>query len=65
MDLDPATKPTLTVTETAEALGVSRGSAFSAVHRGEIPSFRIGRRIVVPTAAVRRLLALEDSPGRD
>jgi hypothetical protein len=31
------------------------------VATGEIPSIRIGRRIVVPTAALLRLLAVEES----
>ena len=48
---------TLTVDEAAEALGVSRSTAYSLVQRGELPSVRLGRRIVVPA---RRLLALLD-----
>ena len=57
---DPAVRPTLTVEEASEALGVSRTSAYEAVRNGEIPSIKIGRRVVVPTAALRRLLALDD-----
>jgi excisionase family DNA binding protein len=41
-------RPTLTVDETAELLGISRGLAFQAVRRGELPSVRVGRRILVP-----------------
>lgn len=37
-------------------LGVSRSSAYKAVENGEIPAIRVGRRIVVPTAALRRML---------
>jgi excisionase family DNA binding protein len=48
---------TLTVDEAAELLGVSRSTAYSLVRQGELPSLRLGRRIVVP---VRRLLALLD-----
>jgi excisionase family DNA binding protein len=43
----------------AKALGLSRAAAYNAVQTGEIPSIRIGRRIVVPTAAVRRMLQLD------
>lgn len=50
----------MTVEEAGEALGISRGSAYEAARRGEIPTVRIGRRLVVPTAALRRLLALDD-----
>lgn len=49
-------RPTLTVPECASVLGVSRDVAYEAVRRGEIPSLRLGRRIVVPTAALRRML---------
>jgi excisionase family DNA binding protein len=49
-------KLTLTVEEVAKALHVSRTLAFQAVHRGEIPSIRVGRRILVPRAALERML---------
>ena len=44
----------LTVTEVAAALGISRAHAYELVARGDLPSLRLGRRIVVP----RRELAL-------
>lgn len=47
---------TLTVEEAAETLGISRAFAYEAVGRGEIPSIRIGRRILVPKAALDKLL---------
>ena len=49
-------KPTLTVEETAKLLGISRGLAFQAVARGDIPSIRIGRRILIPAARLHALL---------
>ncbi|MDP2292975.1 MAG: helix-turn-helix domain-containing protein [Actinomycetota bacterium] len=55
---DPDTKPTLTVQEVARILGIARASAFRAIEAGEIPSIRVGRRILVPTAALRTLLQL-------
>jgi excisionase family DNA binding protein len=45
-----------TVDEAAQLLGISRSFAYEAVQRGDIPSMRIGRRILVPKAALRRLL---------
>ncbi len=48
---------TWTVEEAAVALGVSRAFAYDAVRRGEIPAIRIGRRILVPRAALGDLLA--------
>jgi excisionase family DNA binding protein len=59
---DPVEQPVMTVDEVAELLSISRASAYEGVKTGEIPSIRIGRRIVVPTAAVRRMLRL-DSGG--
>lgn len=50
---------TLTVEEAAEILGLSRAFAYEAVRRGEIPSIRIGRRVLVPKAALNRLLSGE------
>jgi excisionase family DNA binding protein len=49
---------TMTVEEASEAMGISRSLAYELVRRGEIPSLRLGRRIVVPVRA------LEDLVGR-
>jgi len=54
------TKRTLTVDEAAKILGISRCSAFQAVHRNEIPHLRIGRRILVPLAGLENLLNIYD-----
>ena len=45
-----------TVEEAAQLLGISRSFAYEAVQRGDIPSMRIGRRILVPKAALQKLL---------
>lgn len=50
-------RKTLTVTEAATCLGVSRHFAYQAVREGSIPSIRIGRRILIPTQAFEQLLA--------
>lgn len=57
---DPREYPTLSVEEAARILGLGRASGYEAVRRGDIPSIRIGRRLLVPTAALRRLLHVED-----
>jgi len=46
----------VTVNETAVMLGISRGAAYEAVRRKEIPTIRIGRRLLVPLAALERML---------
>lgn len=48
---------TLTIEEAAEALGVARMTAYQAANRGEIPTIRIGRRLLVPRAAFEKMLA--------
>jgi excisionase family DNA binding protein len=45
------------VTEAAKLLGISRASAFQAVEHGEVTHVRIGRRILVPKAALDKMLA--------
>jgi len=47
---------TMTVQETAEALGISRNTAYELVHQGHIPSVRLGRRLLVPKQALHAWL---------
>jgi excisionase family DNA binding protein len=61
--LDSAAKPTLSVDEFAAVTGISRSTAFAAVHNGEVPSMRFGKRIRIPTAAVRAMLELDSHGG--
>jgi excisionase family DNA binding protein len=48
-------RATITVEEAAHYLGIGRSAAYEAVRRHEIPSLRIGRRLVIP---VPRFLSL-------
>jgi excisionase family DNA binding protein len=50
-------KATMTVDQAAVYLGISRAFAFRMVSAGEIPSVRLGRRILVPRAALEQWLA--------
>lgn len=54
--------PTISVEEAGDILGVSRRSAYRAAARGEIPTLRIGRRLLVPTRRLMQLLGLEPHP---
>jgi excisionase family DNA binding protein len=51
-----AERLTLTVEEAASLLGISRAFAYESVHRRDIPSIRLGRRILVPREALIRLV---------
>jgi excisionase family DNA binding protein len=48
---------TVTVPEAARLLGIGRNSAYEAAHRGELPVVVIGKRLLVPVAALNRMLA--------
>jgi hypothetical protein len=56
---DPAQVPTVSVATAASWYGLGRSAGYEAAARGEIPTIRIGRRLVVPVAAVRRQLGLD------
>lgn len=53
---DPAERPTLTVTEMAEIIGVGRAKAYEMVKREQVPAIRAGRQILIPTHALREWL---------
>jgi excisionase family DNA binding protein len=55
-ELPKVRRKTLTVSEAAEALGVSRQQAYDAAKTGEIPTIKVGKRILVPVAAFNKLL---------
>jgi hypothetical protein len=44
------------VEETGRILGLSRASAFAAAARGEIPTIRVGRRLIVPRRGLEKML---------
>lgn len=49
-------RPTVSVEDAAIVRGVPRGTAYAAVRDGTIPSLRIGRRVLVPTARLVEML---------
>ena len=61
---DPRQQPTMTVTEAGEILGLAKGGTYDAIHRGDLPVLRIGRRLLIPTAGLYRLLQI-DAPAVD
>jgi excisionase family DNA binding protein len=46
----------LTVAEAADRLGISSDLAYDLVARSELPSLRLGRRIVIPRIALQELV---------
>lgn len=53
----PSDPLVLSVSEASSLLGISKDLGYELAARGELPTLRLGRRIVVPRA---RLLALLD-----
>ncbi len=49
-------KLTLSVEEAGRVLGIGRNKAYEAARTGQIPTIRIGKRILVPVAALERML---------
>jgi excisionase family DNA binding protein len=49
-------RKTYTVDEAGRLLGVGRNQAYEAAKRGEIPTIKIGKRLLVPRAALDRML---------
>jgi excisionase family DNA binding protein len=49
----------LSVAEAAAVLGVSKDAIYDAVRCHELPAIRIRRRILIPLAALERLMTAE------
>ncbi len=47
---------TVSVAEAAEMLGISKSAAYEYARTGELPTVRMGRRLLVPTKALEALL---------
>jgi excisionase family DNA binding protein len=44
------------VDEAAQILGISRASAYACAKSGDLPTIRMGNRLLVPEAALEKLL---------
>ncbi|MGY2027635.1 MULTISPECIES: helix-turn-helix domain-containing protein [Nocardia] len=56
-------QPTVSIDETAQALGVGRSTMYAAANSGELPVIRVRNRLRVPSAWVRQQLRLEHAPA--
>jgi hypothetical protein len=56
----PDERPTLPLwPDVARILSLGRSGVYAAAARGEIPTLKFGRRVAVPTAALRRMLGMD------
>lgn len=58
-----AGKGALNVDELASYLGISRTKAYELVHMSGFPKIRLGRRLLVPVAALEKWLVDEAMAG--
>jgi helix-turn-helix protein len=49
---------TTSVPDAGKLIGIGRNAAYEAARRGDIPTIKIGKRVVVPTALLKRMLGL-------
>jgi excisionase family DNA binding protein len=49
-------RATFSVDEAAKYLGLGRVATYEAVRKGEIPAVRVGKRWLVPKAALEKML---------
>ena len=54
---DPGARLAITIPEAGRLLGISRGLAYELARQGTIPTLRLGRRLVVPRAALEQMVA--------
>ena len=52
-------RATMTVAEVADLLGLSESATYDAAARGDLPTLKIGRRVLVIRSAVLALLGEE------
>ncbi len=52
-EYEPAT---MSITEAARIIGISRSAGYRAADKGESPTIRIGGRLLVPAAVLYRML---------
>ena len=66
--MDKSEKPeperlAVSVPEAAAMLGVGRTKAYEAIRTGELPSVRLGKRVLVPLAQLRAMLSGDVAGG--
>jgi excisionase family DNA binding protein len=52
----PLARKTLTIEQAAHVLGVSRSQGYMLARSGQLPTLKLGHRLVVPKARLDRML---------
>jgi excisionase family DNA binding protein len=53
---DESERRTVSVEQAGRRLGISRGAAYARAKDGTLPTIRLGKRLLVPKAALDKLL---------
>jgi excisionase family DNA binding protein len=56
---------TMSIPAAARLLGISRSAGYRGANSGQIPTIRIGRRLLVPTARLHQLLGWQPDTATD
>ena len=56
-----APSATMTIEDAASELGISRHTAYQCARDGQIPTIRLGRRLVVPRVRLEAMLRGDDA----
>lgn len=62
MATGPKHRLTMTIPEAAKKLGIGRNQGYEAARNGQIPTIKIGKRLLVPVTALEK--KLESAGGR-
>lgn len=60
--METSEKLTLNVPEAGKLLGISRAQAYLMAKTGQIPTIKLGRRVVVPKSALEKMLETAGQP---
>jgi excisionase family DNA binding protein len=63
--LEPTERAAYSAAEVAARYGVTKAHVQNLIARGELPSFKLGRRRLIPASALRELEGLTDGPGEE
>lgn len=58
-------RATITVPEAGQILGIGRDASYAAAERGDIPTLRLGRRLVVPVPRLLAMLGIDSDDSVD
>jgi excisionase family DNA binding protein len=58
-------RATITVEESADVLGIARGTAYEAARTGQLPVLTLGRRRLVPVPKLLALLGVAADPASE